>query len=180
MLGWILGALAVGAILSSGDSSSSSSSSSSRTYSNSDHYYISGPTSKRRYTNNTSTHKYTSNGQEEKVEFFDKYRELDVRLARLIGEGSGGIGLFILAYRYRKINAPSISHAVENLVEVKDYRNNLAHKRTQWRYMDDPRGYYVDTIREISSFVDYHSSDVARGMMAEKKILDAKRNGGRR
>ena len=66
----------------------------------------------------------SDNSQSYKVSFYDEYRNLDNYLGRLVGQGSGGVGLLILTYKYTDFYLPVLGSWMSVLKEVRDYRNN--------------------------------------------------------
>lgn len=102
----------------------------------------------------------------EKVEFFDNYRALDVKLARLIGQGSGGIGLLINACRYQGLNINSLNNLIKDLRAARDYRNILAHNRKRWKELSNPNHNFSTVLNRVETIVNKNVNYVAKKMYA--------------
>ena len=112
----------------------------------------------------TITHRTTEFN--EKVEFFDNYRALDVKLARLIGQGSGGIGLLINACRYQGLNINSLNNLIKDLRAASDYRNILAHNRKRWKELSNPNHSFSTVLNRVETIVNKNVNYVAKKMYA--------------
>ena len=92
------------------------------------------------------------------VKFFDGFRELDNKLARMVREGYKGVtylvkGLEVARGNQRLINA---------LKNIRNYRNRLSHDKRQWKEFPAPTSSVMEDLRYAQSWVDRNSSDAAR------------------
>ncbi len=155
MLGLLLGALAVGAICSYSDHNSS--------------VY-----KKKENNSNTQGRNYIQYRQvyvneTEKVTFFDNYRALDNYLGRLVGKGSGGVTLLINTIKHRGVNNSELESIYNDLRNVRDYRNNLAHNKNQWNQLPNPRSSYNQILSKVRNVVVRNESSVAKAMYYQAK-----------
>lgn len=92
------------------------------------------------------------------VKFFDSFRELDNKLARMVREGYKGVtylvkGLEVTHGNQRLINA---------LKNIRNYRNRLSHDKRRWKEFPAPTSSIMEDLRYAQSWVDRNSSDAAR------------------
>ena len=161
-LGLIIGAIAVGAALCA--HSSSSQSSSNVTYTSAP----SRPVYNVIYQDRTVSH-------QQKVSFFDTYRSLDNYLARLIGEGSGGIGLLIYTCKHLNVQIDALNRLIPGLRQARDYRNNLAHNKNCWSQIPDPDIDLRHLLDRVRSIVCSNSSYISKMMYRELANMKARR-----
>lgn len=164
MIGLLLGALAVGALACSG-SSSSSSVARHREVTTYDLDALDAYERRSKYL-----------GQKEKVEFFDYYREVDNYLARLIGEGSGGVGLLMNAIKFQKLNNYELRNIRNELKEIKDYRNNLAHNKDKWQNLPDPKSWYSSVLSKVKRLARNDETNVAHALFKQAQYSKFTRN----
>jgi len=166
-IGWLIaGAIGLAALAGSSSSSSSSSRTTTTTY------YRLPRTSTRRttYTPHRSSSHYVTTSEQEKINFFDDYRALDVQIARLIGEGSGGIGLLVKAMKYGYLkNVSNLREYYCDLKEIRDYRNMLAHNKNRWCNMSSPKSWYRQSLSKVKSICYNYSSEVGRALYSVAK-----------
>lgn len=117
----------------------------------------------------------SDNSQSYKVSFYDEYRNLDNYLGRLVGQGSGGVGLLILTYKYTDFYLPVLGSWMSVLKEVRDYRNNLSHNKNRWAEISDPETYYFDCMCEIRREIESYETYVSRSMYKELFELNRRR-----
>lgn len=97
-----------------------------------------------------------------KVEFFDKYREIDVYLASFVGQRHGGISFFIsgLIGGSKKAGIKPPYELIDALKELREYRNILGHDKTKWRALPDPKPSYIKILRNLSASLEVSLNDV--------------------
>ncbi len=111
-----------------------------------------------------------------KVRFFDKYRELDVYLSRMVGESYGGVGLLISACTHIANKTGSSQHrqTCQILNDIRNYRNKLAHNKGRWESIEDIDTSYIDYIDSLMSHVRAHSTEyqqhLAGALMHRKRL----------
>ena len=158
-LGLFLGALAIGACALS--AASESHNKTNTRYAEQERYYI-------------IDHR-PAVSQQVKVDFYDNYRAVDNYLARLIGEGSGGVGLLILTCRYQKVNNSQLNNIIKDLQDIRDYRNNLSHNKNKWSQIPDPKSYYNSVLSRVTNIVNNDRNHIAQMMYKEASFLKQKR-----
>ena len=95
-----------------------------------------------------------------KENFFDIYRELDMKLSRIIGKSEQGINVFIRASKNKNTN----SKIVSKLIRCKGYRNQLAHSKNKWQNMSDPEPWMTDFVKDLLLDVKCYGSKYAKLM----------------
>ena len=63
---------------------------------------------------------------------------------------------------------------MNELREIRDYRNNLCHNKNKWKYLPDPKDHYSRVISRVRSLVDYDSSNVARALYKQAAYSKSK------
>lgn len=113
------------------------------------------------------------NGSTTKEWFFDKYREVDVTLSRMVGESSGGFGLLISAFKYQGRSDAQARQVASIMMEIRNYRNSLAHNRNRWRDISNPSQQMCQVLSWLAEQV-YVDSDSFRLLVAQsKRYLDS-------
>lgn len=162
-LGLLLGALGIGAICGASSQDSFSNLSSSA-----DDAMLFSLACAARNSRNTTT-------ENAKVAFFDKYRKLDVYLGRLVGEGGGGITLLINAIRHQGLNTKGLRPLLNGLVEMRNYRNILAHSKNRWRSIPNPSSSYSSTLDKVRYLVDRDLNNVAHALRKQYNYAKSRR-----
>ena len=112
-----------------------------------------------------------------KVEFFDTYRDLDVRLARYIGRGQKGVAYLINGLKTKRQNYDMMNR----LKEVRNYRNKLSHDKRKWRYIEAPSNYVMRSLRYVCEWASENERQAANFVAAGKADFDKRdRHNGRR
>ena len=92
------------------------------------------------------------------VKFFDGFRELDNKLARMVREGYKGVTYLIKGLEVTHGNQKLIN-ALKN---IRNYRNRLSHDKRQWKEFPAPTTTVMEDLRYAQSWVERNSSDAAR------------------
>ena len=92
------------------------------------------------------------------VEFFDAFRELDNKLARVVREGFKGVtylinGVAAVRFNYRLIEA---------LKNVRNYRGRLTHDKTKWVYIPAPTPSIMKDLYYAQAWVERNYSAAAK------------------
>ena len=120
--------------------------------------------------------------KKKKVAFFDAYRKLDVKLSRIIRSDGNGIYCFASALKYKGTR----EHDSDwyklgcKLHEIRCYRNQLAHSKTEWKNMMDPADGMTHIVNNLSHWVDQNYYETCNIMATQKKYLDSRKKGGNR
>jgi leucyl aminopeptidase (aminopeptidase T) len=92
------------------------------------------------------------------VEFFDSFRELDNKLARMIGVGKKGVAYLI--------NGLTITHASEKATRafknIRDYRNQLSHDKRKWIHVPAPTPSIMKDLHYAQAWVERNYSAAAK------------------
>ena len=92
-----------------------------------------------------------------KVEFFDKYREIDNYLASFIGLEYKGITYFISGAVGRGKTDYYYDDEwwdmIKTLKRIREYRNMLGHDKSKWQSLPDPDPSYVKYLRSFGANV---------------------------
>ena len=152
-------ALIAGAVVGSFFVGSGESKSKSQTSSNNSvvrvNYNYSQPTSDnyKRYNDTPKKESVYDN----KIEFFDKYREIDNYLASLIGLEYKGITYFISGAVGRGKTDYYYDDEwwdmIKTLRRIREYRNMLGHDKSKWQSLPDPDPSYVKYLRSFGANV---------------------------
>ena len=128
------------------------------------------PKPKSEIKNNEDYKKYNDTPKREsvydnKIEFFDKYREIDHYLASLIGLNYKGITYFIAGAigkgktdYYRDDDWWDM---INTLKRIREYRNMLGHDKSKWQSLPDPDPSYVRYLRTFGANVSSNKSKMA-------------------
>ena len=97
-----------------------------------------------------------------KVEFFDKYREIDVYLASFVGQRYGGISFLIsgLIGVSRRAGIKPPYELIDALKELREYRNTIGHDKSKWRALPDPKPSYIRILRNLSVTIEGSLKDI--------------------
>ena len=104
-----------------------------------------------------------------KITFFDRYRELDCKLGRLVGEGSGGITMMIKAYKQGLLRGDGYSYAMPRLIKAREYRNQIAHTKEKWENVQNPNGGLLNDLNYIFDLIKQDGSHIAKAMRKASK-----------
>ena len=92
------------------------------------------------------------------VEFFDSFRELDNKLARMIGAGKKGVAYLV--------NGLTITHASEKSMRafknIRDYRNQLSHDKRKWIHVPAPTPSIMKDLHYAQAWVERNYSAAAK------------------
>ena len=92
------------------------------------------------------------------VEFFDAFRELDNKLARMIGAGKKGVAYIV--------NGLTITHASEKVMRafknIRDYRNQLSHDKRKWIHVPAPTPSIMKDLYYAQAWVERNYSAAAK------------------
>lgn len=113
-----------------------------------------------RAVSNHSTNVRT-NTQQAKISFFDSYRAFDTYVARLAGQGSGGV-TFLIRSMQRNTTDKKMLSLVSTLKQMRNYRNILSHNRNKWRDLPDPQFAFTSTIDRAKSIIESEKKHYAK------------------
>lgn len=92
------------------------------------------------------------------VSFFDGFRALDNKLARMVREGYKGVSYLIKGLEVTRGNQ-SLIKALKN---IRNYRNKLSHDKRQWKSFPAPTSSVMADLHYAQSWVNKNSSEAAR------------------
>ena len=95
-----------------------------------------------------------------KENFFDIYRELDMKLSRIMGKNEKGISTFIKYANEKK----QYTVKVPKLIKCRDYRNRLAHSKDKWQNIADPEPWMTEFVKDLLHDVKCYESRFVRLM----------------
>ena len=101
------------------------------------------------------------------VEFFDTFRELDNKLARVVREGFKGVtylinGVAAVRFNYRLVGA---------LKNVRNYRGRLTHDKRKWVYIPAPTPSTMKDLHYVQTWVERNYSEAAKLVWKGREVL---------
>ena len=105
---------------------------------------------------------------QKQVVFFDKFREIDNKLARNVREGFKGVTYLI--------NGLEVTHSNDNLKNrlknIRNYRGMLSHDRKKWRDIPEPSSSLMSDLHFAIRWIENHNSQAARLVYKGKNAFE--------
>jgi hypothetical protein len=105
------------------------------------------------------------------VEFYDDFRALDNKLARVVGEGYKGVAYLINGLKVTKSN----SNLIYSLKNIRNYRGRLSHDKRKWKDIPAPDESVMKDLSYAKRWVGNNFSQASNLVYKGKKAFSNKR-----
>ena len=121
-------------------------------------------TSSRSTENKSVNQKY-----QRQIEFFDSFRELDNKLARMVRQGYKGVTYLVKGMEITRFSNQNLLNSFKN---IRNFRNQLSHDKRKWCDVPAPSASVMSDLRRAVAWVrenySYASSLTYKGLQAFK------------